>query len=295
MGGAGPDWLCRAGKAGHGRADEKEQPDPSQVLSCLLIPPPQRSGPGRGVACCRGGRGFLAGARAAPSCGCFKCSRRGGAGQSPPPRPRPTMGGRKVCIVGSGNWGSAIAKIVGSNAARLDQFDTTVTMWVFEEEVGGKKLTEIINTQHENIKYLPGHKLPSNVLHGAGPVSLQVAVPDLLKASAGADILIFVVPHQFIDKLCDQLKDHVRKETIGVSLIKGVDEGPEGLKLISDVIREWLGIEMSVLMGANIANEVAEEKFCETTIDRLPAGLRAVFSASVPAECVLLITEKYAS
>uniref|UniRef100_A0A8C8SYH8 Glycerol-3-phosphate dehydrogenase [NAD(+)] n=1 Tax=Pelusios castaneus TaxID=367368 RepID=A0A8C8SYH8_9SAUR len=166
------------------------------------------------------------------------------------------MGGRKVCIVGSGNWGSAIAKLVGSNAARLEQFDTTVTMWVFEEEVGGKKLTEIINTQHENIKYLPGHKLPSNV----------VAVPDLLKASSGADILIFVVPHQFIGKICDQLKDHVQKETIGVSLIKGVEEGPEGLKLISDVIQEWLGIEMSVLMGANIANEVAEEKFCETTI-----------------------------
>lgn len=27
-----------------------------------------------------------------------------------------------------------------------------------------------------------------------------------------------------------------------------------------------MGIDMSVLMGANIANEVAAEKFCETTI-----------------------------
>ncbi|KAL0187240.1 hypothetical protein M9458_018910, partial [Cirrhinus mrigala] len=46
----------------------------------------------------------------------------------------------------------------------------------------------------------------------------------------------------------------------------GVDEGPDGLKLISEVIHEKLGIKMSVLMGANIANEVADEKFCETTI-----------------------------
>ncbi|KAM4880817.1 glycerol-3-phosphate dehydrogenase [NAD(+)], cytoplasmic isoform 2-T3 [Sylvia borin] len=119
------------------------------------------------------------------------------------------MGGKKVCIVGSGNWGSAIAKIVGSNAARLSSFESQVKMWVLEEEVGGRRLTDIINTEHENVKYLPGHKLPPNV---------------------------------------------------------GVDEGPDGLRLISDIIREKLGIEMNVLMGANIATEVAEEKFCETTI-----------------------------
>ncbi|KAK7886058.1 hypothetical protein WMY93_025679 [Mugilogobius chulae] len=46
----------------------------------------------------------------------------------------------------------------------------------------------------------------------------------------------------------------------------GVDVGPDGLKLISDIIREKMEIDVSVLMGANIANEVAAEKFCETTI-----------------------------
>uniref|UniRef100_A0A2K6MQY3 Glycerol-3-phosphate dehydrogenase [NAD(+)] n=1 Tax=Rhinopithecus bieti TaxID=61621 RepID=A0A2K6MQY3_RHIBE len=165
------------------------------------------------------------------------------------------MASKKVCIVGSGNWGSAIAKIVGGNAAQLAQFDPRVTMWVFEEDIGGKKLTEIINTQHENVKYLPGHKLPPNV-----------AAPDVVQAAADADILIFVVPHQFIRKICDQLKGHLKANAIGISLIKGVDEGPNGLKLISEVIGEHLGIPMSVLMGANIASEVADEKFCETTI-----------------------------
>lgn len=51
-------------------------------------------------------------------------------------------------------------------------------------------------------------------------------------------------------------------------LLQGVDEGPDGLKLISDVIKEKLGINMTVLMGANLANEVAEGKFCETTIGK---------------------------
>merc|ERR1712233_262067 len=57
------------------------------------------------------------------------------------------MAPKKVCIVGSGNWGSAIARLVGFNAARLpDRFQREVAMWVFGEEGNGRKLTEIINT-----------------------------------------------------------------------------------------------------------------------------------------------------
>lgn len=37
-------------------------------------------------------------------------------------------------------------------------------MYVYEEMINGKKLTEIINETHENVKYLPGHKLPENVV-----------------------------------------------------------------------------------------------------------------------------------
>lgn len=60
--------------------------------------------------------------------------------------------------------GSAIAKIVGANAKALSNFDDRVTMYVYEEMIDGKKLTEIINETHENVKYLPGKKLPPNVV-----------------------------------------------------------------------------------------------------------------------------------
>lgn len=60
--------------------------------------------------------------------------------------------------------GSAIAKIVGANAKSLPNFDDRVTMYVYEEMINGKKLTEIINETHENVKYLPGQKLPANVV-----------------------------------------------------------------------------------------------------------------------------------
>ncbi|KAG7501666.1 glycerol-3-phosphate dehydrogenase 1 [Solea senegalensis] len=166
------------------------------------------------------------------------------------------MPGKKVCIVGSGNWGSSIAKIIGHNVKGSNRFDPMVNMWVYEEMINDRKLTEIINTDHENVKYLPGHKLPKNV----------IAVPDVTEAVKGAKILIFVIPHQFIGNLCDQMKPHVTEGAIGISLIKGVDEGPSGLKLISDIIRDKLEIDVSVLMGANIASEVADEKFCETTV-----------------------------
>lgn len=60
--------------------------------------------------------------------------------------------------------GSAIARIIGDNAQKLQSFSTTVKMWVYEENINGRKLTDIINTDHENVKYLPGYKLPENVV-----------------------------------------------------------------------------------------------------------------------------------
>jgi glycerol-3-phosphate dehydrogenase (NAD+) len=33
-------------------------------------------------------------------------------------------------------------------------FEKEVRMWVFEEQVDGKNLTDIINEKHENVKYV---------------------------------------------------------------------------------------------------------------------------------------------
>ncbi|KAL3276438.1 hypothetical protein HHI36_011821 [Cryptolaemus montrouzieri] len=165
--------------------------------------------------------------------------------------------GKQVCIVGSGNWGSVIAKIVGHNVQKLDKFDNRVTMYVYEEIINGKKLTEIINEQHENVKYLPGHKLPPNV----------EAIADVVEAAKDADILVFVLPHQFIKGICSTLLGKIKPTAIALSLIKGFDrlEGG-GIELISHIINRHLKIPCHVLMGANLANEVANEQFCETTI-----------------------------
>lgn len=124
----------------------------------------------------------------------------------------------RVCIVGSGNWGSAIATLIGRNCARYESFETRVNMWVYEETVefqGSKsKLTDLINSRHENVKYLPGIQLPTNI----------VAVPDLAEAAKGATLLVFVLPHQFLPKLLPTIRKHANPTCRGVSLIKGLGE-----------------------------------------------------------------------
>jgi glycerol-3-phosphate dehydrogenase (NAD+) len=77
-----------------------------------------------------------------------------------------------------------------------------------------KLLSSIINQQHENVKYLPDIILPDNV----------VAVPDLAEACHGANLLIFVVPHQFLSPILPIIKESIPEKARGVSLIKGLGE-----------------------------------------------------------------------
>ena len=200
----------------------------------------------------------------------------------------------KVTVVGSGNWyayfefilykgvlliqtqfrGSTISKIVAENTAEhSDIFEPDVQMWVFEETVTlpksskhydssselstkPQKLTHLINTFHENVKYLPNITLPKNV--HANP-SLQDSVKD-------STILVFNLPDQFIPKICEQLRGHVLPFARGISCIKGVSVSASTISLFSESIGSKLGIYCGALSGANIATEVAQEKFSETTV-----------------------------
>lgn len=47
-----------------------------------------------------------------------------------------------------------------------------------------------------------------------------MAIPDVTEAIRLAKILVFVIPHQFISGVCEQIKSHVTEGTIGISLIK---------------------------------------------------------------------------
>ena len=127
--------------------------------------------------------------------------------------------------------GSTIAKIVGNNVQSNPKFETNVNMYVYEEMVNDRKLTEIINTDHENVKYLPGHKLPTNIVSRLFRWNLnklilkkfffvKIAIPDVTQAAEGADVLIFVLPHQFMTNTCKPLVGKIKPTAFGVSLCK---------------------------------------------------------------------------
>lgn len=163
----------------------------------------------------------------------------------------------RIAVIGSGNWGSVAAKLVAANARIYPYYHDEVRMWVYEEVLKtGEKLSDVINRTNENVKYLPNIKLESNV----------VADPDLHNAVKDATMLIFVTPHQFVEAICKRLQGEIRPDAEAISLIKGMEVKMEGPCMISSLISEMLGINCSVLMGANIANEIAVEKFSEATV-----------------------------
>merc|ERR1719198_1631795 len=167
-----------------------------------------------------------------------------------------SAGSEKIAMIGSGNFGSALVRILGRNALKHDVFDDEVKMYVHEEMIDGKPLTQIINETNENVKYLKGAKFTPNV----------VADPNIESAVAGATMVCFCLPHQFLKPMMPQIKAAAAPGVKCLSAIKGIDFDDSGIVLISDIIRKELNADCSVLMGANVANDMASDAFCETTI-----------------------------
>ena len=182
-----------------------------------------------------------------------------------PPLPQKVINKKKITILGAGSWGTAIASKLGRKlqAAKDERnefsfvYDDKVSLWVFNEMLSGNiifnkwievtsdstnvtSLVDIINDTHENVKYLKGMKLPSNV----------IATSDIIKATEQADVLVFVVPHEFVAQTIAQMKGHCKDTCVFVSLTKGVHVSEQGPKLLSEVIAKELGIKSTaVLMG----------------------------------------------
>ncbi|KAL7065987.1 putative glycerol-3-phosphate dehydrogenase [Cryptosporidium serpentis] len=166
----------------------------------------------------------------------------------------------KVTIFGAGSFGSAISCVVGYNTQRTLIFDNEVKLWLVDEELeSGEMLSKVINRDHLNPKYLPDFNIPENV----------VATTDLREACDNCNLMIFVIPSQYIRSVTRQIKGlglDFSKAVKAVSLTKGflVENGHP--HLISKVISEEIGVDCCVLSGANVATGLAAREFGEATL-----------------------------
>jgi glycerol-3-phosphate dehydrogenase (NAD(P)+) len=137
----------------------------------------------------------------------------------------------KVTVVGAGAWGTALAKILHSNAH-------TVTLWSRDSDT----LAEI-KRSGRNERYLAGVDLPTD----------WNCEPDLDRATSGAECVVMAVPSKAFREITSQLRS-VR--ALFVSVTKGIEY--ETGKSMCGVLRECVpGARVSALSGPTFAIEVA--------------------------------------
>ena len=142
----------------------------------------------------------------------------------------------KVCVLGAGSWGSALALVLAKNG-----YD--VHMWTLNEEQAKN-----INKTKENIDYLPGVVFPSNI---TVTTNLEETIKDSI-------IIVLAVPSQAIRSICKQIKSFVNSNQILVDVAKGLEKGT-GLRL-SEVCEDELPNNPYVtLSGPSHAEEVAKD------------------------------------
>ena len=143
-----------------------------------------------------------------------------------------------VRVVGGGAWGTALGAVLADNGH-------DVVLWAREPEV-----VESINREHENVSFLPGLPLPEGLR----------ATGDLWEAVSSGEILVNVVPSQFVRSVWSEVGDAVADDALVVSASKGIETRTlERMdEVMADVLPESVMARFTVLSGPSFAKEVAE-------------------------------------
>ena len=106
---------------------------------------------------------------------------------------------------------------------------------------------------------------------------IYLAVPGRYSGQANGmtdcDFYIIATPHQFLPKLLPEMLGKPLPGASAINLVKGVSVKGDEIELVSDTVESLLNIPCGALMGANIANDIAKENFCESTIAFTDAAL----------------------
>ena len=141
----------------------------------------------------------------------------------------------RAAVIGGGSWGTALASVLGNNG-----HDTMV--WSHDADAARSLATE-----HENPKYLPGLKLPSNVS----------GTHDMAESLKGAEIVLAVSPSHVTREVMTRAAPLLPRGTPIVCATKGIEN--QSLLNMYEVLEEVLPVELHpyicCLSGPSFAKE----------------------------------------
>ncbi len=150
---------------------------------------------------------------------------------------------KKICVLGGGSFGTAIANIAAKN-------HSNVHLWMRSE----RQLKEIQETRI-NSKYLPRYVLDDTL----------IPTGDLKEAVTDADIIFVAVPSKAFRVVVEEALPHLAPSTALLSLTKGIELGTS--KLMSQILQELVpDHDIGVLSGPNLAKEIAQNQLTATVV-----------------------------
>ena len=154
--------------------------------------------------------------------------------------------GKRIAVIGSGSWATAIVKILCNNASKVS--------WYFRSQED----VEYLNQYQHNPRYLSSVQFDINKLHLSS---------NLLETLTRADIIILAVPSAFINNTLKNIPVDVFKNKTFFSAIKGIV--PEYNLIVGEYLNTVFQVPLDnigVITGPCHAEEVALEKLSYLTL-----------------------------
>jgi glycerol-3-phosphate dehydrogenase (NAD(P)+) len=153
----------------------------------------------------------------------------------------------RIAVLGSGAWGTAIALALHRRGGHQ------ISLWCHSPQEASQ-----IQAAQENILFLPGFPLPAAIAVTADPAAV-----------AEAEIVVSVIPSEFLRPTLTRLSPHLRPGQIVVSATKGV-ENRTYLRM-TEVIAQTLAnathaIPIGAFSGPSFALEVAQAQPTAVTV-----------------------------
>jgi glycerol-3-phosphate dehydrogenase (NAD(P)+) len=150
----------------------------------------------------------------------------------------------RIIVLGSGAWGTALALSLHRRGGHQ------LSLWAHSPEFA----QEIVDAG-ENTLFLPGFPIPA-----------EIAITGDNSAVAGAEIVLSVVPSEFLRSTFARLGPHLRSGQIVVSATKGVEDHTflRMTQVIADCVEKIsppeavLSLPIGALSGPSFALEVAQ-------------------------------------